>query len=189
MPSYQIPQFLDSGDKIFLGMNVRQFAYALVGFFICVLVFNLFFPAIGNYAFVPIAPIALLTAYISLGKFNGRDSEIYILKGIIFVTKPRVHKYARAMDMTDINYQFSQLTYEVKNKELESHLTKQTAVSNDPLANFRGQNSSAKAARIRQIGKHVDDQFLNAAKSVVSKEIKIQRHRELLGQLSKNKIK
>ena len=95
MPSYQIPQFLDSGDKIFMGMNVRQFAYALVGFFISVVIFNVFFPAVGNYSFVLVAPVALLSAYIALGKYNGRDSVIYIFKGIIFWTKPRKMKYAR----------------------------------------------------------------------------------------------
>lgn len=189
MPSYQIPQFLDSGDKIFLGMNVRQFAYALVGFFICVIVFNLFFPAIGNYAFVPIAPIAALALYISLGKFNGRDSEVYIFKGIIYFTKPRKHKYARDMDMTDINYQLSQLTYEVKNKAMLGTLTAQNAVTNDPLAAFRTQDSMQKANRIKQLGKHIDNQFVNTAKTVVSKEIKIQRHRELLNELDKNRFR
>ena len=187
MPSYQIPQFLDSGDKIFLGMNVRQFAYALAGFFICVIIFNLFFPAVNNYAFVFVAPVALLTAYISLGKYNGRDSEIYIFKSIIFFTKPRKHKYARDMDMIDINYQLSQLTFEVKNKELDKRLIDNTKTLNDPLANFRQQNSTDKANKIKQLGKKLDIQYFNSTKDVISKEIKIQRHRELLEEIDKQK--
>jgi PrgI family protein len=189
MPSYQIPQFLDSGDKIFMGMNVRQFAYALLGFFICVLIFNLFFPAIGNYSFIIVAPVALLTAYISLGKYNGRDSEIYIFKSIIYVTKTRRMKYARDVDFSEMNFQLSQLRYEVKNKELENRLVSDKQILNDPLTEFKKTNSIGKTRTIKDLGRSLDNQFFNNAKEVVSKELKIQQHRELLDQLNKNKQK
>jgi PrgI family protein len=187
MPSYQIPQFLDSGDKIFMGMNVRQFAYLLVGFFICVLIFNLFFPAIGNYSFVFVAPVALFTAYICLGKYNGRDTEIYIFKAILFVIKPRKLKYARDMDFSDMNFQISQLRYEVKNKELEARIISDKKITDDPLTEFKGQNALGKAATIRHLGQNLDNQFFNAAKQVVAREVKIQQHRELLKEISKVK--
>ena len=189
MPSYQIPQFLDSGDKIFMGMNVRQFAYALVGFFISVVIFNVFFPAVGNYSFVLVAPVATLSAYIALGKYNGRDSEIYIFKGIIFWTKPRKMKYARDMDFTEVNLKLSQLRYEVVNKAMEDRLISNNKIAMDPLTEFRTQNAQGKATTIRHLGKSLDDQFFNTAKVVISKEVKIAQHRELLAELSKNKIK
>jgi PrgI family protein len=183
MPSYQIPQFLDSGDKIFLGMNVRQFAYALVGFFVCVLIFNIFFPAIGNYSFVIVAPIGLFTLYLSLGKYNGRDSEVYILKYIIFNVKPRFQKYARAYDLSNEDFKLSQLNYEVVNRELENRLVSSKAQALDPLTEFRNQNAQGKAGKIRQLGKSLDDQMVNVSNAVISQEVKIERHRELLKEL------
>jgi hypothetical protein len=187
MASYQIPQFLDSGDKIFLGMNIRQFAYALVGFMLCVLLFNLLFASVGNFSFVPVAPLGLFFFYLCLGKYNGRDAEIYILKVVIFSTKPRAMKYMRDYDLSEINYKLSNNTYPKILKELNGRVAIQTAVNLDPLATFSTQDSDIKANTIKRLGQNLDQKMINVGKSIISQEVKIERHRQLLQELEKQK--
>jgi PrgI family protein len=187
MASYQIPQFLDSGDKIFLGMNIRQFAYALVGFLLCVLLFQLFFPAIGNFAFVPVAPLGLFFFYLCLGKYNGRDAEIYILKIVIFATKPRAMKYIRDYDLIDINTRLYNTTFTKLLTELDGRVAIAKAVSSDPLAEFATQDSDIKANTIKQLGRNLDQKMVNVGKNIVSQEVKIERHRQLLEAIERDK--
>ena len=182
MASYQIPQFLDSGDKIFLGMNIRQFAYFLVGFFFCVVIFNTAYGTIGNFAIIPIVPIGLLTAYISLGKFNGRDSEIYILNLILFLRRPKLMSYSRQPDLSETFAKYKVLTINAKEQELTARMTRQTQINNDPLANFDAQSSSTKATTIQNIGRRVDQRGYNVNRQIVDKEVKIELNREMLGQ-------
>ena len=187
MASYQIPQFLDSGDKIFLGMNIRQFAYALVGFMLCVLIFNVLFPSIGNFSFVPVAPLGLFFFYLCLGKYNGRDAEIYIFKVIIFASKPRFMKYTRDYDLSEIYTKLYNNTYSKVLAELDGRVAIQKYVSQDPLATFSTQDSDVKAETIKKLGRNLDQKMINVGKTVVSQEVKIERHRQLLEAISKQR--
>jgi PrgI family protein len=189
MASYQIPQFLDSGDKIFLGMNLRQFAYAIVGFFICVGVFNIFYAAITNFAFVVIAPIAGFFAYLCLGKYNGRDTEVYIFKMIIYATKPRAMKYIRDYNLTETYAKMAKNTVTNIIAEMDSRVAVNTAAANDPLGDFDNQGSKTKANKIKQLGKNLDLQNANIGKDIIQREVKIQRHRELLTELEQDRLR
>lgn len=189
MASYQIPQFLDSGDKIFLGMNLRQFAYAIVGFFLCVGVFNIFYAAITNFAFVIIAPIAGFFAYLCLGKYNGRDTEVYIFKMIIFATKPRALKYMRDYDLTPIYNKIAKNTVTNIIAEMDARVVVNTKNANDPLSTFANDTSMIKANTIKKLGKNLDVQLVNMGNDIVRREVKIERHRELLNELEQDRIR
>lgn len=113
MASYQVPQFLDSGDKIFLSMNVRQFAYALMGFFVSLGIYSLFnqiTPALGPYNLFWASPTMLLALYLAIGKYNGRDTEVYVFKSIIYFTKPRTMQYQKQPDYSDIEDKLKEFT-------------------------------------------------------------------------------
>jgi hypothetical protein len=189
MASYQIPQFLDSGDKIFLGMNLRQFAYAIVGFFLCVGVFNIFYAAITNFAFVIIAPIAGFFTYLCLGKYNGRDTEVYIFKMIIFATKPRALKYMRDYDLTPIYTKIAKNTVTNIIAEMDARVVINTKNANDPLSTFANDTSSIKANTIKKLGKNLDVQLVNMDNDIIRREVKIERHRELLNELEQDRIR
>ena len=189
MASYQIPQFLDSGDKIFLGMNLRQFAYAIVGFFLCVGVFNIFYAAITNFAFVIIAPIAGFFSYLCLGKYNGRDTEVYIFKMIIFATKPRALKYMRDYDLSPIYTKIAKNTVTNIIAEMDARVVINTKNANDPLSTFASDTSATKANTIKKLGKSLDVQLVNMGNDIVRREVKIERHRELLSELEQDRIR
>ncbi len=189
MASYQIPQFLDSGDKIFLGMNLRQFAYAIFGFFVCVAIFNIFYAAITNFAFVVIAPIGGFFAYLCLGKYNGRDTEVYIFKMIIYATKPRALKYMRDYDLSPIYTKIANNTVTNVLAEMDARVIVNTKNANDPLINFDTDSSRTKAKTIKKLGKNLDIQMVNMGNDIVRREVKIERHRELLGELEQDRLR
>ncbi len=184
MASYQIPQFLDSGEKIFLMMNVRQFAYALAGFFGSLIIYVVIqntIPRIGWYAIIPAIPLILLTIYLSMGKFNGRDSEIYVLKIILYFTKPREMKYQRQADYTVVNQKMSELTPDKILARWNRENNQQTQNSTDQVLIFQGGNNASRTAQIRKLGKNViDDSNHNIADLIRRKEIAAQHADEII---------
>lgn len=115
MASYQVPQFLDSGEKILGPMNIRQLGYFLFGFGLCTLLYSIFqslFVGIGIYASIPTLPVLALFAYLALGKYNGRDSEVYVFKMVIYYTKPRLMKFKRLPDFSDIDSRAKEYTFD-----------------------------------------------------------------------------
>ena len=183
MAVYQVPQFLDSGDKIFLGLNIRQFAYALVGLFACIITFQLtlaFLPILGNFALIPCIPVAALFGYLAWGKYNGRDSEIYVLKFILHSLKPRKMVFRRVPDLSDLNERFGELNEKALNQRLEERVKEQTDQDNDKFYNFNAQTSDTKAERIRNLGGVVDTSLVNTLSQIKEQEYKIQQTEELL---------
>ena len=187
MSAYQIPQFLDSGDKIFMGMNIRQFGFFMVGVIGVAVSFGPLYAAIGFFAVLPTLPIGLFFLYLSLGKYNGRDSEIYILKAIIFYTKPRMMMYSRQPLMDDIYAKMALLTVENKEKEMLARVAQNTSDSNDPLANFGIQDSATKAKIIQGFGRKIDTQGVNIAQQVAQQRVKVAGSNKLLEELNKVK--
>ena len=166
MASYHIPQFLDSGDKILGPLNIRQFGYALAGGTVAFLIFTVvqsILPGIGTYAIIPAIPAMGLFGYLSLGKYNGRDSEIYVLKIVIYLLKPRMMVYARVVDNYDLDEHLAKLTVDNITKEWQNRITQYSDVAND----FEGNTAKAKAARIRQLGLNIDMGQRNALQSVI----------------------
>ncbi|NJK71387.1 MAG: PrgI family protein [Thermales bacterium] len=161
--------------KILGPLNVRQFAYALGGGFLGIMIFTVtqsLSPGIGNYAFIPVIPVIGLTAYLALGKYNGRDTEVYVLKMILYYIKPRLMKFAKIPDFVDLNAEFSKLTY----NNILNEWNKRTQLSKEAETNilsaFRSKDSQAKAKKIRELGITVDRNIRNTLEQTFELESK-----------------
>jgi hypothetical protein len=186
MASYQIPQFLDSGDKILGPLNMRQFGYGLGGFLVSAIIFTTMqslLPGAQVYAFLPCLPIIGLSAYLALGKFNGRDSEIYVLKYIIFNTKPKQMVYTRVPDMHDLDERLSEWTFDKINKKWTEEVNHQKAVKGNEFLTFNQQDSEQKAEGIRNLANELDQSVTNTLTEVFERENEIKAKEELLKQL------
>jgi PrgI family protein len=173
MASYQIPQFLDSGDKIFLSMNIRQFAYFMVGFFVSVVVYSItqsIYPPIGIYAAIPALPFVGFFAFLSLGHYNGRDSEVYVLKVIIYLTKPRSMRYQRNPDTQDLDQKLQEITYEKISKKWLENASNQKAIESNIYNSFDDADNASKINQIRSLSKQVDTVYQNATITVLNQE-------------------
>lgn len=192
MASYQIPQFLDSGDKILGPLNLRQFGYALgggfLGFIIYTIVQNIV-PQAGFFALLPAAPIFGLAAYLALGKYNGRDSEIYVLQMVIYNLQPRLMKYRRLADVTDLNSKLAKLTVVNLEKEWQKRIQEQSNARNNKIKQFRDRNSEQKAEQIRDISFSVDTSLRNTLANVKRKEIQIEQHQHAMNVMQNIKQK
>jgi hypothetical protein len=187
MASYQIPQFLDSGDKILGPLNIRQFAYALGGFFACVLIFTLVqgaLPGVGFYAILPALPVAGLAAYIALGKYNGRDSEIYILKFILYNVKPRVMMYRKIPYTADLDERAATITYDKIMQEWNSRVAKLKTLEESELKGFTDMSAVDRARKIREIGTQMDMGFYNTLRSVKQGQLKLAEKQAVLDNLT-----
>jgi hypothetical protein len=186
MASYQIPQFLDSGDKILGPLNMRQFGYALGGFMVSAIIFTLaqsLVPGAQFYAIIPCIPIVGLAAYLALGRYNGRDSEIYVLKYIIFNSKPKWMVYARVPDVQDLNEKLNDYTTDKITKRWTDELGKQKAIKGNEFLTFNNQDSLKKASQIRALGNTIDLSTTNTMAEVYAGEAQIQAKEALLKQL------
>lgn len=190
MASYQVPQFLDSGDKLFLGLNFRQFGYVLAGAGICIFIYftlQALFPALGPYAIIFCIPVALLTIYLAWGKFNGRDSEVYVLKIILYLLKPRVLKYIRQPDYTEINKKMAENTYDkIIARWTKNQITSAEEEKNS-WQNFDLLSEKEKLIRISQLAGRVDQMQSVAMRNIEQKNLLLENLNQSLESLSKGK--
>lgn len=176
MASYQIPQFLDSGDKIIGPLNIRQFAYALGGFLLSALIFSVVgaaVPGIGTYAVIPAIPTGSLFLYLALGKYNGRDSEIYVLKYFLFQKKPKKMVYCRIPEISDLNEKMSEWTEEKILKRWNDEVAKNKALENNEYLSFGQGGAIQKAKQIRTFGRNLDMSTSSTMSKVMQNQIKI----------------
>ena len=186
MATYQIPQFLDSGDKILGPLNVRQFGYALGGGFIGILVYTVtqnLLPGIGNYAFIPAIPFLIVAAYLALGKYNGRDTEVYVLKIVLYLIKPRIMKFAKVPDVSDLNNQQSKVTFTNILNEFNKRVANSKEAEENILTAFSTKDSRQKAVEIRKLGTILDTSLRNSLTQTL-----ILENRKLKSQNEINKI-
>lgn len=156
MPVYQVPQFLDSGDKILGPLNVRQFAYALAGFLLAFFTFtivNAIIPGLGLFAFIPAIPIAGLAAYLALGTYNGRPSEVYVLKFILYTKKPRNLIFIRKPNLEDLEARLRVLSTEGITNEWNRRLAEKQQTGGN---SFESQSKTDKIKRIKDLGLNLD---------------------------------
>jgi hypothetical protein len=181
MAVYQIPQFLDSGDKILGPMNLRQFGYALGAFFICAGLFaglgNVITPAGAT---VVISPVASIGAYLALGKFNGRDAEIYVLKIILYLNKPRTMIYTRKPYIEDLEKRMSEWTWSKIEARWKEDLNRELEIRSNKFSTFREVSSEEKAEKVRLLGNALDSSLVNTLNTVRQKSISNQAKRALV---------
>jgi hypothetical protein len=190
MASYQVPQFLDSGDKILGPLNLRQFGYALFGFLTCMVIFTItsnIAPQMGVYAFLPASPVAILAAYMALGRYNGRDSDVYFLKLILYTLKPKLMAYRRLAYVDDLNEKASQYTFQKIEARWKEELAKKLPGNGNELRDFYTEEAKQKADRIRRLGTLVDINVTNTLARVQQKELEIKSKEAMLQNLVRSK--
>ncbi len=186
MQVYQVPQFLDSGNKILGPLTVFQLIYAMVGGGICFLIFNFLTalaPNLGIFALIPISPIAALTAYLAIGKYNGRDADIYVLKMILHIVKPRRMTYVRQPDLSELDDQIKELTPE---KILERWREKRMMEQGEDI--FRRQDTEYKISVIKNLSNSIETIKQNMLYETYTMEKKKESTERLIEQLQNTKI-
>jgi PrgI family protein len=199
MAMYQIPQFLDQGDKVFFGMNFIQLIIFLVGFMLTYAtytifngIFKFFLESLGQpspeyviFAFIPAIPLGLMTFYLCLGKFNGRDTYTYGAKFFkSLIRNPKI-VYRRRADLSDLEAKFGSLNLKEKEKELEERY-QALIVSNK--RSYATADNNTKAEFIRNLGSELDDNYVNTSINLVKQSQDIAKKQQLLADVSK-KIK
>ena len=180
---YQIPQFLDSGDKVFFSFNFIQLIYLLVGFFSAFAVYTvvlLIFPGIGLYAIIPAIPFFFSFMYLAAGKFNGRDTHLYIGKFIrLFTTSPKL-TYAHVADLTDLYEKFGSLDLATKTKEFDAKYEK---IKAQKLNDASMGTTEKKTQYIKQLGSNLDANYINTSALIAEKDAKLQDRQKILDEI------
>jgi hypothetical protein len=185
MPSYQIPQFLDSGEKIFLSLNIRQFAYLLAGFGLGVLLYSIFsgiFPSLGAFNLIFCFP-CLPFAYLAFGKFNGRDSEVYVFKSFLYYTKPRLMKFHKQIDYSDLDSKMSEWTFDKVLTRWRGIDSQKLENQNSETGSFEYADASSKIMQIRNLAKAVNEPSTNVAVTLSQKTALVEQKKQLAEQI------
>jgi hypothetical protein len=190
MAMYQIPQFLDSGDKVFFSFNFIQLIYLLVGFFLTMGTYYLtsfLFPALGIYAIVPAVPFFFAFLYLAAGKFNGRDTYLYVGKFIkIFSTSPKL-TYQHVADLSDLHDKFGSLDITTKIKEFDLKYQK-LKESNEKEISLGSVDK--KTEFIKNLGANLDANYINTSAYIADKDAKLKERQKILEDIAtKNKKK
>jgi hypothetical protein len=159
MASYQVPQFLDSGEKILGPMNIRQLGYFLFGFGVSTLIYSLvqyIITGIGAYAAIPTLPVLAIFGYLAIGKYNGRDSEVYVFKMFIYLTKPRLMKFKRQPDYNEIEQRAKENTYEKIAARINGSNALKDKFNVTNIEDSFNSDPNDKVAQIKLLSKKVD---------------------------------
>jgi PrgI family protein len=154
--SYQVPQFLDSGDKIIGPLNLRQFAYAFVGSFVAFAVFNIFASAGVVVGLIAASPIAAFIGFLAFGKYNGRDSEIYLFKLLENLRKQKSMTYGKKAQTPLLDQRLTKLNPATLNADLEKRYA-EIVRSTQRQSEFRNLPIADKINRIRTVSTGVDE--------------------------------
>jgi len=185
MASYQIPQFLDSGDKILGPLNLRQFGYVLGGFFICVFIYTSILaiaPSTGAFSVIPAIPVGLFFLYLAMGKFNGRDAEVYIFKFFINLLKKKKLFYIRSPYYNDLDEKLAGLKVSKIERKIAKEVLELQQKSADKYSDFREQTGTDKASKIRQLGRGVDMGWTNTLAEIENRRLRKQSKESILEQ-------
>jgi hypothetical protein len=199
MAMYQIPQFLDEGDKVFFGMNFIQLGIFMVGFFMSYIAFavtnqiiKIFLLSIGEQApetsllaLVPAVPFALLFLYLSMGKFNGRDTYTYGPKFFRSLVKNPKMVYQHRADLSDLEVKFGALTYAEKERDL---LARYQSSLDAEKKSYLTSDASTKAEFIRNLGSNLDDNYINTSVNLIKQSEDAQRKQDILDTINRNRL-
>lgn len=98
MQQYNIPQFIDSEDKIIGPLTIRQFAFLAIGVVIGGFLWY-FKPNIGVFI-ISILPVAVATFAFAFIKINGQNFDIFIVNVMVYILKPTLFLWSRDIDTT-----------------------------------------------------------------------------------------
>lgn len=95
MLQYNIPQFIDSEDKIIGPVTITQFASLIIGTVVLVFVYlltpnTLIFAIIGT-------PIAVITLAFAFAKINGQGLATFLTNVITYIQRPSLYLWSRGI--------------------------------------------------------------------------------------------
>jgi len=99
MQQYNIPQFVDSEDKIFGPITIRQFAVLAIGVVIGGFLWYFLQNNIELF-FVSILPVVGGTFAFAFVKINGQNFDVFLTNVAIFIIKPKLFLWSRDVDPT-----------------------------------------------------------------------------------------
>jgi len=99
MQQYNIPQFVDSEDKIFGPVTIRQFAVLAIGVVIGGFLWYFLQNNIELFI-VSILPVVVGTFAFAFVKINGQNFDIFLTNLFIFIIKPKLFLWSRDVDPT-----------------------------------------------------------------------------------------
>jgi hypothetical protein len=134
-------------------------------------IFQSLFPTSGYLALLPTLPIITLFGYLAFGKFNGRDSEVYIFKVLLYASKPRTMIYTRVPDMTDLDERMALNTADNIQKKWNERSSVQKINAGNTFASFEQEDARTKAEKIRQLGLNLDIGQRNAQQTIIRSEV------------------
>jgi hypothetical protein len=98
MQQYNIPQFVDSEDKIFGPVTIRQFAILAIG--VVIGGFLWYFKPNMAVFFISVAPVVAVTFAFAFLKVNGQNFDIFLTNIVIYIIKPTLFLWSRDVDPT-----------------------------------------------------------------------------------------
>lgn len=96
MQQYNIPQFVDSEDKIFGPITIRQFAVLAIG--VVIGGFLWYFKPNITVFIISIVPVAVATITFAFIKINGQNFDIFLTNVVIYIIKPTLFLWSRDVD-------------------------------------------------------------------------------------------
>lgn len=89
---FQVPQFIETEDKIVGPLTIKQFLYIAAGAALCFLLFFFLQTALWLFFVIIIMPIAISLAFIQV---NGRSLPVVMMSALGYYWKPRFYIWKR----------------------------------------------------------------------------------------------
>ena len=125
---FQVPQFIETEDKIVGPLTLKQFLYIAAGAALCFLLFFFLKTAIWLFFVIIIMPIAISLAFIQI---NGRSLPVVMLAALGYYWKPRFYIWKREVAETP-ELHISQPQFSGVKSRLDS-LMNQLKTSKNPI--------------------------------------------------------
>ena len=168
MPVYQVPQFIDSGEKIIGPLNLRQFIYALIG---GGLTFGIYYLMSAVWllnivvSIIAAAPFAVIFGFLAFGKYNGRNAEVYLFKFFEYLRKTKQVAYHKIPETPELDARLKTLRYGFMSSEMDRKYERSLFMKGAKFR-FDGIDEDAKLQRIRALSQLVDDNIQTDLKHI-----------------------
>jgi hypothetical protein len=129
---------------------------------------------------IPCIPFAGLGAFLALGKYNGRDAEVYIFKFVISNLKPKLMVYKREPFVEDLDKKASEWTATAIEKRWGQEIMQEK--KEEESGKFLDIEAEEKARRIRDLGSSIDTGVLNTLAEVKRRQLEIDSKEALINQ-------
>ena len=96
MQQYNIPQFIDSEDKIVGPLTIRQFSFLAIG--VVIGGFLWYFKPNMPVFVISIIPVIMLSVLFAFVKINGQTFTTFLTNVFIYILKPTLFLWSREID-------------------------------------------------------------------------------------------